>query len=446
MTSKQQRRADKKRREAAARQQYQRQAAGAFEASDGARQNVEELAEMALRAAGAGLSSSVQFERLIDHLVDVEGSTPGRVEPHFGSMALDQIARLWEQGWQPLDVVHVAKRSLTPRIGRLASFLVRAEAAKVDRFSEMPDEWADQLAALGRRLSADERDWPLRAWASEERLHHPDLFADTVRLLAFARLLPKIATLCDPPSRWSQQRRPVGADVRSTASAKTLATIRALLAKAESTTFPAEAETFAAKAQELMTRHSIDAALLDVRHGEDLAAGVRSRRLHLDNPYAKEKYRLLATVAEINGVRAVFSEGLGFSTAVGFPADLDVVDLLFTSLLVQAARALSDTSAVVGRGSSPAFRRAFWISYAVRVGERLKEARQHAAEEAQREYGTSLVPVLAERREAVESVTQQLFAHTRPMKSRSVDAEGWYAGRAAADLANLEVTRGRLKE
>jgi hypothetical protein len=41
-----------------------------------------------------------------------------------------------------------------------------------------------------------------------------------------------------------------------------LARVRALLAKAESTNYPAEAETFTAGAHALMARHSIDHALL----------------------------------------------------------------------------------------------------------------------------------------------------------------------------------------
>ncbi len=44
-----------------------------------------------------------------------------------------------------------------------------------------------------------------------------------------------------------------------------LTTIRNLLAKAEATTFPAEAEAFTAKATELMARHRIDEALVWAR-------------------------------------------------------------------------------------------------------------------------------------------------------------------------------------
>ena len=43
--------------------------------------------------------------------------------------------------------------------------------------------------------------------------------------------------------------------------------VQALIAKAESTEFPDEAEAFMAKAQELMTRHAIDLAMLDGESG-----------------------------------------------------------------------------------------------------------------------------------------------------------------------------------
>jgi Protein of unknown function (DUF2786) len=222
--------------------------------------------------------------------------------------------------------------------------------------------------------------------------------------------------------------------------------VRGLLAKAEATTFPAEAEAFAAKAQELMAKHSIDAAMLDERHGDQLIAGVRARRFHLEQPYAKEKVMLLATVASVNRVRVVFDEHHAMATAVGFNEDLDATDLLFTSLLVQASSAVSATATNRSSSSgSAAFRRAFWLSYSARIGERLRDAQQRAEAEGITSYGSSLVPLLQERTEAVSARVDQMFANTRPMKARMVDADGWQAGRAAADKASLNAPRARLR-
>ena len=67
------------------------------------------------------------------------------------------------------------------------------------------------------------------------------------------------------------------------------------------------AEAFTAKAQELMTRHSIDAAMLAVAlHGTTAPgqAGVASVRVHIDNPYAPEKATFLSMLAEVNSVRS----------------------------------------------------------------------------------------------------------------------------------------------
>lgn len=58
--------------------------------------------------------------------------------------------------------------------------------------------------------------------------------------------------------------------------------MRALLAKAESTEFPQEAEALTARAQEMMARHSIDLALLEQDPEEPEAAA--ARRLPVDSP------------------------------------------------------------------------------------------------------------------------------------------------------------------
>lgn len=116
-----------------------------------------------------------------------------------------------------------------------------------------------------------------------------------------------------------------------------LAKVRGLLAKAESTEFPEEAEALTAKAQQLMARHSIDAALLDAeRDTRQVPGGVR---VGVDAPYEEPKVHLLQAVAQANRCRTVWSRNLGFSTVVGFAADVRAVELLYTSLLVQAQSA-----------------------------------------------------------------------------------------------------------
>ena len=200
------------------------------------------------------------------------------------------------------------------------------------------------------------------------------------------------------------------------------------------------------KAQELMAKYAIDAAMVSsaTADARSLAAGVEARRLHLDDPYAAQKAQLLGAVASVNGGHVVWHEGWGFATVVGFPVELELTELTFTSLLVQMTRAMAAAGAAGGRTRSAAFRRAFVLSYAQRIGERLEEARRRVSVEADQQYGGALVPVQQARRDAVEQRTKEWFPRTAPMRSRTVDAGGWHAGRSAADLAELEPGLGEI--
>ncbi|MDX6741868.1 DUF2786 domain-containing protein [Actinocorallia sp. A-T 12471] len=201
-----------------------------------------------------------------------------------------------------------------------------------------------------------------------------------------------------------------------------LGRIRALLAKAESTGFPAEAEALVARAQALMTRHSLDRAALDAP--DDAPTGVR---LGVDGPYEEAKATLLHVVAEANRCRAVWHAELGFATVLGFPADLDAVELLYTSLLVQADTAMPKN------GSRRAFRESFLTSFAHHIGERLL-----AAAEAETATETDLLPVLSRRDEEVDRAVDRLFPELTSVRSRRVrDAAGWAEGRKAAREADL---------
>lgn len=218
-----------------------------------------------------------------------------------------------------------------------------------------------------------------------------------------------------------------------------LDTVRALLAKAESTEFEAEAEAFTAKAQELMARHRIEQAVLGARDGASVSAP-SSRRVVVPAPYATAKVTLLAHIARANGCTTVWSGAESVATVFGFGPELDAVDTLFTSLLIQASRALQRHGAKVdrfGRRRTKSFRRSFLLSFAVRIGERLRETVAATVSDAQAEVGTELVPVLAAREAQASAAAAAAFPRTRRFAPVATDGDGWLAGRAFADSVNL---------
>lgn len=220
--------------------------------------------------------------------------------------------------------------------------------------------------------------------------------------------------------------------------------VRSLLAKAESTTYPDEAEALTAKAQQLMDRHAIDRAMLAAAGGG--GATPVGRTLLVESPYARPKFQLLTELARANRCRAVLDTGSGVATVVGFPDDQATVELLYTSLLVQGTRAMlqAGTSA---RTRSRAYRQAFLVAFASRIGQRLRQAAEATVSEAVRTHGDGLLPVLASREVAVEDELASAFPHLRRMRVTASDPAGYAAGHAAADRARLhgQEVRGRVR-
>jgi hypothetical protein len=219
-----------------------------------------------------------------------------------------------------------------------------------------------------------------------------------------------------------------------------LAKVRALLAKAESTTFPAEAEAFTAKAQELMARYRIDQALLDP--GGCRAHEPRRRTLHIDDPYASAKGSLYHHVAQANGCYAIFGARRHEVDLFGAPDDLVLVETLVTSLLVQATvgvQAAGPQRDAYGRSTTRSFRRAFYLAFAQRIGERLKEAVQQAYADLDDDDRDRALPVLADRDAAVREVVTRTFPHIVSRRATSSNRSGLQAGRLAADAADLSV-------
>ena len=164
-----------------------------------------------------------------------------------------------------------------------------------------------------------------------------------------------------------------------------LATIRGLLAKAEATEFPEEAELFFNKASELISRWAIDEAML--WQGAERSGREQPDELQLVvfSPYLTQKAVLIGAVASAHGCRTVrlvsgMQKGAEVVSVVGFPTDLRWVDTLVTSLLVQLTAAMLS---LCPKGATPAatasWRRSFIIGYAEEVSARLEQDRAAAA-------------------------------------------------------------------
>jgi len=354
----------------------------------------------------------------------------------------------WQRGWQPSDVHRLAGRRLDAADQGLVVDVMRHELGRYAATSVDPRWWA-QLRELG-----GEAWWPASSTLLDaHRERGVDWFTLVSRALTVLHLLarlPVLEQLTPLPGTVVPPAPAVAADEqggeRPAVDERILSKVRLLLAKAESTTFEAEAETFTAGAQSLMARHSIDAAVLaaaDPAHRRDHSAP-EGRRIGIDNPYDGPKAMLLDAVASANRCRMVWSRELGFGTVIGFESDLEGVEVLFTSLLVQATRTLTTAGSRTDRhgGSrTRSFRQSFLTAYASRIGERLRAvmaAEEVAASASVRSTGRELVPLLAARAEEVDDAVSTWFPELRAHSVGSVrDAEGWHSGRAAADRAEL---------
>ena len=438
----QQRRAQKQRQEAS-RQRTTGPRAGA----GGLDHTLDEVLNATCLAAFGPGADKPLFGRAMAmlHKLENEADPLDRPTARVGQVLRQLTESVLNGGWQPADLVHVVKREWTIRASRLTVAFIADHSRRFDAPTRAPHAWLDQLQDLGvidadRSMVVGGRGDLIAGWARTERQHAEEALTVAVQFLAQLRQLPRLPIVLTPPAQWGATNRGVMPTPRSAEGidAKALKLIRALLAKAEATTFDAEAEAFTAKAQEMMTRHSIDAAVVaSAAAGSRTAAGVESRRVHIDNPYAEEKASFLSAIADVNGVRSIWIPHAGLCTVVGFPVDLQLTDLLFTSLLVQATRASAAATAANRQLSTPSFRRAFLIAFAHRIAERLEAARRHVAAEAAEEYGDSLLPVLASREAAVEAAYAEAFPNTTMMRSRSLNAAGWHAGRSAADAADI---------
>ncbi len=161
--------------------------------------------------------------------------------------------------------------------------------------------------------------------------------------------------------------------------------VRKLLTQAEDTaTTPEEAQAFTMKAQQLMTKYSIDLAMVtDASKADQLVV----RGWTVANPYATHRVSLINAVARANDCRAIYSAlpgGRKHIEVVGYPADVEWVETLSSSLNVQLAGALVVAMHHKPRGvHGRTFSVGFVQGFTAEVDSRLHQAQRQAVAAAE---------------------------------------------------------------
>lgn len=220
-----------------------------------------------------------------------------------------------------------------------------------------------------------------------------------------------------------------------------LSKIRALLDKAESTAtdFPAEAEALTAKAIELMERYRIDEAMIaDAKPPQDRGKIIEKKFSIGAGPYVNTRMALATAIGDAHSVTVLTSNGLRGKMLylIGYETDVELTEMLYTSLLVQATSALSSPEVQADKPTGvhgTKFARSFFMGFTDTIASRLRTSTSAAAADVPNVTGRSVALVLTDRRQSVEADVLRRYGQIR--KARPVSPASSWDGRMAGVLA-----------
>jgi hypothetical protein len=228
-----------------------------------------------------------------------------------------------------------------------------------------------------------------------------------------------------------------------------LSKIRKLLALAEDpSATPAESAAFTEKAMALMARHGIDEALLSAT--ADRPGRVANLRLVMPPPYARDKATLAASIAMALRCKPILlTRGKDIVLQIfGFESDVRNADALFSSLLVQAAHELVITP-IPPHEHPAAFRRSWWVGFAVAVNARLEQANREAESRADRRHenrargnsdSSSVALVLAHRADEIEEAVAEVYPKVQRGRQRRLSGGGRAEGYRSGQRVDMGLT------
>jgi hypothetical protein len=228
------------------------------------------------------------------------------------------------------------------------------------------------------------------------------------------------------------------------------ARIRKLLAMAEDEGLSdAARDAYNAKAADLIAKYGIDQALLEAQRPAEQKVG--DVELAMEPPYALDKLTLLTNIAGPLGctvIRATtWRDGVKRHHAhlFGMESDLRRAELLFTSLLVQAAHGLGVARVPYGEDAR-AFRRSWLAGFGQAIRARLQQAEASARDQAEQTLGEtpggrSAALVLADRQVLVATHVAEVYPHLRSGSPRRLSGSGSREGYQAGQRVDLGGSR-----
>jgi hypothetical protein len=232
-------------------------------------------------------------------------------------------------------------------------------------------------------------------------------------------------------------------------SESVLRRVRALLERAEHEKTPEpERDSAMAMAAKLMAEYGIVRTMLAAAGEADNA--IDQTEIALTDPYSFEKGSLLYRVATALGCKTLrYTRGRKSTrmAVVGTASDRERVNMLYTSLLLQAERGMHREASGYDAAGTRARRAGFLAGFAERIYYRLTEAESRAAQDYDTQHGgggasggTALV--LADRTALVKRRYAELFPNiNKNGGSRMYDSAAYGRGDTAGRSADIGTTR-----
>lgn len=232
--------------------------------------------------------------------------------------------------------------------------------------------------------------------------------------------------------------------------------VRGLLETAESYAAAGNdeaAETYTSKAHQLLSKHGLDMAM--VKDSGAKPEAVISRTLVAQGKHWIRWSNLAHLVAMSQGVRTIHAKVRTDPTTkkrydryvatvidvIGFESDVDAVELLWTSLMVQAAsamdRAMDECPSYVNKWT---FQINFLDGFLNVVYDRLRKLRADAVKEREVEEQGNLLPVLQDRKLRVDEKVNEKYGRLR--KGAATGARTSSSGRQAGAVAGRSASIG----